>query len=162
LDHESIVEARGLEASHPRQLIFTHKSRKLAGSIVSRAEDLKSTEPLDVKLAPAGTITGKLVDEDGRPWAGAKLQVVMMTLDGGQNLPFGPGSLWPSDEPVLADPHGYFRLEGLVPGVRARISVEASNRPGLYLDCGQAFANPVTKPGEVRDLGEVKATPMAR
>ncbi len=63
-------EVGGLEPGHPRLLVFTHKARKLVGAAVLKDEDLKSTAPLEVKLVPAGAITGRLLDDDGLPWAG--------------------------------------------------------------------------------------------
>ena len=66
-------EVGGLEPGHPRLVVFTHKARKLVGAAVLKDEDLKSNAPLEVKLVPAGAITGRLVDDDGLPWAGATL-----------------------------------------------------------------------------------------
>ncbi len=74
-------EVGGLEPGHPRLLVFTHKARKLVGAAVLKDEDLKSTAPLEVKLVPAGAITGRLIDDDGLPWAGATLRVWMSDPD---------------------------------------------------------------------------------
>ena len=74
-------EVGGLEPGHPRLLVFTHKARKLVGAAVLKDEDLKSTAPLEVKLVPAGAITGRLLDDDGLPWAGATLSVWMSDPD---------------------------------------------------------------------------------
>ena len=74
-------EVGGLEPGHPRLLVFTHKARKLVGAAVLKDEDLKSNAPLEVKLVPAGAITGRLLDDDGLPWAGATLSVWMSDPD---------------------------------------------------------------------------------
>jgi len=74
-------EVAGLEPGHPRLLVFTHKARKLVGATVLRDEDLKSIAPLEVKLLPAGAIAGRLLDDDGLPWAGATLNVWMSDPD---------------------------------------------------------------------------------
>src|SRR5207302_8058999 len=75
-------EVGGLESGRPRLLVFTHKARKLVGAAVLKDDDLKSNAPLEVKLFPTGAIAGRLVDEDGLPWAGAMLSV-WMTDPGG-------------------------------------------------------------------------------
>ncbi len=82
-------EVGGLEPGHPRLLVFTHKARKLVGAAVLKDEDLKSTAPLEVKLVPAGAITGRLLDDDGLPWAGAPMSVWMSDPDQPTRTGFG-------------------------------------------------------------------------
>ncbi len=57
------------------------RPRKIVGAAVLKDQDLKSTTPLEVKLVPSGAITGRLLDDDGLPWAGAKIHVSMLNLD---------------------------------------------------------------------------------
>ena len=148
-------EVGGLEPGHPRLVVFTHKARKIVGAFVLKDEDLKSGTPLEVKLVPTGAITGRLVDDDGLPWAGAKLQVMMLDLD-------RPQTSRMAFETFTADAEGRFRFEGFVPGVETEVFIEASNRPGVALNGGKAFRKPALSPGEVRDLGDVKAKPRPR
>ncbi|HZW33872.1 MAG TPA: sigma-70 family RNA polymerase sigma factor [Isosphaeraceae bacterium] len=145
-------EVGGLEPGHPRLLVFTHEARKLVGAAVLKDEDLKSTAPLEVKLVPAGAITGRLLDDDGLPWAGATLRVWMVD-------PGRPPSVGCSfGEKVTADAMGRFRVEAFVPGVETEVSIAVPNRAGgLPLDGGNALRKPALKPGEVRDLGDVTA-----
>ena len=150
-------EVRGLEAGHPRRVIFTHRSRKLAGAVVLRDEDMKASKPLAVRLVAAGSIAGRLVDEDGLPLAGAKLHVVTFDLDG-NNLPFAEArALWPSDETFATDANGRFRIEGLVPGVATDIQVSSRGRPNFRFVAGLALRKLTLDAGEARDLGDVKA-----
>jgi RNA polymerase sigma factor (sigma-70 family) len=149
-------EIGGLEPGHPRLLVFTHKTRKLVGAAVLTGEDLKATTPLEVKLVPAGTIRGRLLDDDGIPWAGATLRVDMFDPDR------PPGFACSFGETVTADAQGRFQVEAFVPGVQTEVYIGLPNRGGGLLDGGGALRNPVLKPGEVRDLGNVRATPMAR
>ncbi len=146
-------EVGGLEPGHPRLLVFTHKARKLVGAAVLKDEDLKSTAPLEVKLVPAGVITGRLLDEDGLPWAGATFHVWMTDPDRPPSLGFGCAF----GERVTADAQGRFRVEAFVPGVETEVMISVPNRLGVRLDAGNALRKPALKPGEVRDLGDVKA-----
>ncbi len=143
-------EVGGLEPGHPRQLVFTHQARKFGGALLLKDEDLKSTALLEVKLVPMGAVTGRLVDADGLPWARARLHVAI-------NYPDHPHA---TDivETTTADAQGRFRIDGVVPGVETDVlSIEAPNRPGALLDSGNALRKLVLKPGEIRDVGDVKA-----
>jgi hypothetical protein len=147
-------EVGGLEPGHPRLVVFTHKARKLVGAAVLQDQDMKSTTLLEVKLVPIGAITGRLLDDDGLPWAGATLDVWMFDPDrppGAFGCSFG--------EKVTADAQGRFRVEAFVPGVDTEVTIEVPNRGGIQLDGGNALRKPALKPGEVRELGDVKATP---
>jgi hypothetical protein len=146
-------EVGGLEPGHPRLLVFTHKARKLVGAAVLKDEDLRSNAPLEVKLLPAGAIAGRLLDDDGLPWAGATLQVWMSDPDRPPSLGFGCAF----GEEVTADAQGRFRVEAFVPGVETEVTIAVPNRSGVQLDGGNALRKPALKPGELRDLGDVKA-----
>ena len=63
----------------------------------------------------------------------------------------------PSARTVTADAQGRFRIEAFVPGVETEVTIQTANRPGVQLDGGNALRKLALKPGEVRDLGDVKA-----
>ena len=142
-------EVGGLEPGHPRLLVFTHKARNLVGAAVLKDEDLKSTATLEVKLVPAGAITGRLVDDDGLPWAGVALKV--WTSDPDQPTRSGHGCGF--GEPVTSDAQGRFRIDAFVPGVETEVSIDT----GVTINGSNALQKLALKPGEVRDLGDVKA-----
>jgi RNA polymerase sigma factor (sigma-70 family) len=145
-------EVCGLEPGHPRLVVFTHQARKLVGAAVLKDQDMKSTTLLEVKLVPMGAITGRLLDDDGLPWAGATLDVWMSDPDR------PPGAFGCSfSEKATADAQGRFRVEAFVPGVETEVTIAVPNRGGVQLDCGNALRKPALKPGELRDLGDVKA-----
>jgi hypothetical protein len=85
-----------------------------------------------------------------------------MTYDlEGTNLPPGANHagiycLWPDGEIFVTGTEGHFQVDGLKPGVRSTIQMEVPSRPGFRLNPGSAFQNPSVRPGEVRDLGEVR------
>jgi RNA polymerase sigma factor (sigma-70 family) len=151
-------EALGLEPDHPRQLIFAHQGRRLVGSVIIKGEDSKSDEPLVVRLDRPGSIKGRLVDEDGLPLAGGTLGSLTIGLDG-NNLPPGPGrdAMWPDNETVTTGADGHFQIDGLKPGVKMNSGVTFKDRPGVWGDTGKVLRDIVLqKPGEIRDLGDIK------
>ena len=57
-------------------MIFAHKDRRLVGSVIIKERGRsRRAAPLVVRLERAGSIKGRLVDEDGLPLAGATLYV---------------------------------------------------------------------------------------
>ncbi len=63
----AMFEVIGLDPSSPRRLTVMHRGRKLIGSVYLKGDE---TQPLVVRLVPYGTITGRVVNRDGRPHDG--------------------------------------------------------------------------------------------
>jgi protocatechuate 3,4-dioxygenase beta subunit len=133
-----------LPLGKPYTLIVLHPEKKLV-----RLLELKGDEkgPLSVKLEPAGTVTGRLLDPDGKPRPRTSLTVDFELNTGGGLLPHFPAE-------VTTDAEGRFRIEGLAPGT-----------PYFVLLGGPPkFVGEVKRlklrPGESRDLGEVKYEPL--
>ena len=161
LDADSF-EVHGLDRGDPRLVVFAHKGLGLVGSVVLKGDDVKSQAPLVVRMERSGSVRGRLVDEGGRPLAGAILLVMSFDLDG-NNLPdsrsgiWPDSGVWPDDTTFTTDADGRFQVEGLKPGVKSSIDVTAETRANHRLDTGGVFKDIVlTKVGEARDLGEVK------
>jgi RNA polymerase sigma factor (sigma-70 family) len=129
------LTVQGLSPKRPRQLLVLHARRRLIGSLEVKGTE---TKPLTVRLVPWASLKGRLYAE-GRPMRGAELQ--------------GNPSL---SEKVWTDGEGRFSVEGLLPGVSYDFTYEKSSprTPGTLL---KGF---VAKPGEVRDLGEVRGKPF--
>jgi hypothetical protein len=160
---DDTFEVRALEHGRPRLVIFAHQARGLVGSVVINDENLKAEVPLVVRLVPAGSIRGRLVDEDGLPLAGARLGVMTWSLDG-RNLPPGANHggfycLWPDGEIFVSDADGRFQVDGLKPGIRSTLNIENTVRPVSYLSINDLLQNATIKPGEVRDVGDLKVNP---
>jgi RNA polymerase sigma factor (sigma-70 family) len=153
-------EVLGLKSGHPRVVIFGHKELGLVGWVVLKEEDFKTEAPLVVHLRRAGSLKGRLVDEDGLPLAGVRLSVQTHypDIEG-----FGPPrqGLWPEDATYTSDADGRFVIDGLRPGLKSRIYVQSKTRPGFRLDAGDVFREITSQPGEIRDLGDVKVKPEA-
>jgi RNA polymerase sigma factor (sigma-70 family) len=62
--------ALGLDPKHPRLLCFADWNKKLAGSVVLRGDE---REQVTVKLQPWGTVSGRLLDTDGKAIKNATL-----------------------------------------------------------------------------------------
>ncbi|MFI5456245.1 MAG: sigma-70 family RNA polymerase sigma factor [Isosphaerales bacterium] len=106
-------------------------------------------DPIRISLQPTGTITGRLVDEEGRPRPNVSF-VVMQDLTTTRFERF-------SDQ-TKTGPDGRFRIKGLVPGVS--YDVEAiNNNTTNYSDrfLGHIHKSRWTvKPGETHDWGDVQ------
>ena len=136
-------EVHGLGSDRKRGLLFWHKEKNLAASYVVKPGEIG---PLTIKLEPAGSLNGRLVDDDGRPRAG-----VQMTCNRpyeGEDSRFASGSL---PDPIQTDADGRFHASGLVPGLKYSLS----SWKGRMMT-GDAIKDVVVKPGEVKDLGDVK------
>ncbi len=144
---------RGLETDRARLVQFVHEQRQLAGFVVIRPGD---NAPLTVKLAPAGTLTGRLVTRQGRPLA--DLEVVGLS-DDPPLRPAGPKQSPPAGSfprRVRSGKDGRFRIEGLAPGMKYSLTVvQAPYR----LDPSIVEA-PTIEAGEMKDLGDVRIRPL--
>ncbi len=138
--------AIALDPTRGRHLFFRHREKKLAAVIMARAGE---TGPMTVRLQPAGTLIGRLVDEEARPRSGVAI-----------NVGYGPGQF--RDIPyyfTLLDPglgnDGRFRIEGLIPGV----VYDLTFRIGADTVLGEFAKGFKLQPGETRDLGDLKVQP---
>jgi RNA polymerase sigma factor (sigma-70 family) len=135
-------EVLGLDPKHPRVLIFVHKEKKLAWMVRVTGEEKDSVE---VTLRPWATLSGRLVDADGRPQADVRLGF-MQPIN--EPDPAGMGDL--PDREVRTDAAGRFTLVGFVPGLRYNVSALATTRV-----LGRVGYKMQFKEGEDRDMGDV-------
>jgi RNA polymerase sigma factor (sigma-70 family) len=133
-----------LPLGKPYTLIVLHPEKKLV-----RLLELKGDEkgPLSVKLGPAGTVTGRLLDPDGKPMPRTSLTIDFELSTGGGLLSYFPAE-------VATDAEGRFRIEGLAPG--AEYFVLLGGPPKFVGEVKRL----TIRPGESRDLGDVKYTPL--
>jgi RNA polymerase sigma factor (sigma-70 family) len=133
--------AYGLKADRPRNLLFLHEGKKLAGSLLVPG---KEKGPVQVKLQPWGVVTGRLLDASGQVVRrGALLCPRSFAADSLQ-----VGSLPQNSFPLGTD--GKFRIEGLVPGLKYHL---ASIEGNMFR--GDVVKNLTVKTGETKDLGDV-------
>jgi hypothetical protein len=131
-----------VDTERPRPYFFRHPGRKLGAVVLFKGD---STDSVTVKLQPLGAVTGRLLDLDGVPVARGGLMGYFE--DGQLNIKRGWGGFfW-----ATAGKDGRFRAE-VFPGIRV----------GAYFDVAPArvgdrvFKDLTLRPGEVRDLGDVK------
>src|SRR5262249_8587175 len=54
----------GLEPQRPRTVVFLHEEKKLARAVTVRSD---KSGPLTIRLGSLGTLTGRLIDAQGKP-----------------------------------------------------------------------------------------------
>ena len=106
---------------------------------------------MTIRLQPWGTVTGRVVDDDGQPLKGLRM------MSTGGIFPERPDvqGILPGDGVIGSD--GRFRVEGLVPGLKYGAS--ASDQKAIF---GELFHDQTVAPGEVKDLGDLKVVPPKR
>jgi beta-lactamase regulating signal transducer with metallopeptidase domain len=137
----SEAEALALEPGKPRQVIAKSKDGK---HVVRTFVSTEDPQPRTIQLGRAGSITGRIVDANGKP--------VTALLSHDQQARLAPDS--DSIPQVRADAKGRFRIDALLPGVR--YSGEIRGGAGDTEVLGKAFKDVVLRAGEVRDLGDIR------
>jgi RNA polymerase sigma factor (sigma-70 family) len=141
--------ARLIDPARPRYLMARHAAGNLAGAVA-----IKGDGPVELKLEPAAALTGRLIDADGRPIAGARVGV---GYRGEKDVATPTTSGRPQDERILTDRDGRFRVEGLIAGLKTMLWASKDGRP---LQAGAAFEGIGLRAGEAKDLGDVTAGPF--
>lgn len=147
--------ALALDPSEPRQLLFVHRQQKLAGKLDVRGDEKGD---VTVKLEPWGVLTGRVLDEDGRPLAGVRVH-----LGFPHPMFFEPATWWapPQGEDVRTDRDGRFRAEGLTPGMTIRMSLASDRQLFLAItDTPDGMRSFSVRTGETKDLGELRVKSM--
>jgi hypothetical protein len=113
---------------------MVQEEKKLAGWLVVRGD---AKAPVRIRLEPWGVVTGRLVKPDGEPMTGV---TIYAGARGGQ-----------------PDKEGKFRI-GLVPGQKFGLTVIKS--PYRLEISGKDVKDLTLRPGETKDLGDVRVKPM--
>ena len=126
------------------------------GSAIVSSED---HETVEVKLQPAGTITGRFLDADGTPVTDAELN---WRYDPQENqnaaiwAPHPGQSVNPTS--IKLDQQGRFQLTGIMPGLSCNADATAPRKMGADMrnfNIGHVFVDVVVDPGEKKDLGDL-------
>jgi RNA polymerase sigma factor (sigma-70 family) len=127
---------RGLHPGRPRFLYFHHAEKNLGCTLELRGE---KTEPLEVRLLPCGSVSGRLVDKAGKPVANTVIHFCRE----------GYVAFWPGGFQVKTDREGRFRADGLVSGQKYTMNRNIDNIADT-LPSGV-----VVEPGQRKDLGDL-------
>jgi hypothetical protein len=130
-----------IDPREPRRVYFFQVDRRLAGSVLIRGDE---ADPLTVRLRPWGAVTGRIVDDRGRPQSG-----LVLTGHTPHRSELDSGIL-PRRATLAAD--GRFRFEGLVPGLSYSASVLEDGAFGYR----RAFRGVRVVPGETKELGDIR------
>jgi RNA polymerase sigma factor (sigma-70 family) len=129
----------GLKRGKKRLLSFLDERNRLAGELQLNGDEM---DPRTVTLQPWGTLTGRVVDEDGEPMSEGFLLTQVREA-------FGSG--YPR---VGKD--GRFRVEGLVPGKAYEFDFLLETKPRFR---GTLLKDVKVGAGEVKDLGDIVPKP---
>jgi RNA polymerase sigma factor (sigma-70 family) len=133
----------GIDAKHPRSFYFRHASRNWGAAVLFNGDE---PMPVTVRLQKCATLTGRLVNEAGKPcsaWISGYIHKGQLNINGGVGL---GGAM------QVTGKDGRFRLEGIIPGLK--IGFWAGSNPSFY---DQHLVQELTlQPGEVRDLGDLQ------
>ncbi|HTU91583.1 MAG TPA: carboxypeptidase-like regulatory domain-containing protein, partial [Gemmataceae bacterium] len=138
-----------LNPKKPRRLLFFHAERKLAGALTVRGDEKES--PV-VRLGPAGSVIGRVLDRDGQPIAGADINPDSPDRSAGELY----RQLRQRQPAVRTDKAGRFRLEGIVPEVKFTLAIV---RGRTFFVGEPRIGLRQVKPGETLDLGDVRVKP---
>jgi BlaR1 peptidase M56 len=135
----------GLNPDRPRRITFIEEQRKLIGVLLARSD---GEAPYTVVMQPWGTVTRRILNQDGKPsWAN-------LTQPVNDKLETNAGAQQGTHASAVIDDDGRFRIDQLMPG--QRYTLDAYIGPFVRGYSGAVFENLVVSPGEVRDLGDVQ------
>ena len=134
-------------------LVFVHPEKRLV-RVQAVPPDRK--DPLAVRLEPTGALAGRLLDADGKPLAGAKVEArysPAQTVEGEGTRGRLPMAMryaytgWQEflDGQATTDKDGRFRITGLAPGLKYLLEAPGLVRRDLSVE-----------PGKDNDLGDLK------
>ena len=138
---------------------FAPSSREILG-----LEPRRTMSGLRIEMGRGRVVTGQVVDGDGRPIreAEASLRPARRGREGPPGLPLGgPGGAGAAAPAAkgTSDSEGRFRIDGLVPG-QSYSCVRVYRHIATMLPAN-VFEKLVLRPGEVRDVGDVRIKPPA-
>ncbi len=152
--------ALGLNPRKARNIVFFHPEKKLGKVQAVRGDE---AGPLTVRLEPLGSVTGRILDAKGRPWAGLKVRADLTRLIAAyKDLPWElMDNLGPTMEVITTtDREGKFRIDGLLPGLQYNLLFNVGEiKPGSTIAAYRE--NLKVEVGKTKDLGDIKSALVA-
>jgi RNA polymerase sigma factor (sigma-70 family) len=145
-------EVKGLEPGERRLVEIRHESQGLAGSATLSGSD-PVNEPLAVRLARCGMISGRLIDEDGQPLRGATVGAVV-------EYRRGTGASDPAfrTREAVTDRDGRFRVEGINPTLSVLLWIQDPEHPAPKYQSKpeRDLGGLRIEPGAIKEIGDVR------
>jgi RNA polymerase sigma factor (sigma-70 family) len=117
---------RALAPEETRTLIFRHPEHGLVAGARVRGD---TPAPVRVRLRPAGSAAGRLVDAEGRPLSGYKVRYAYRDAKRQWLWNLGPHHESTGDPPwTVTDAEGRFRIDGLVPGLAPHVGILSAGK----------------------------------
>jgi RNA polymerase sigma factor (sigma-70 family) len=123
----------------PREVLLRHSEKGLVGVARPPKENGAS---VTVRMESGATVTGRLVDADGKPRPGVDLEVQFHPKEWGSWLDYLP-------EGARTDHEGRFRVAALLPGYEFRLSDGQ----------GELLLGGALRTGQTKALGDVRMKP---
>jgi len=139
LSDQSQAEIFGLDPAQGKTVLFLHHKRKLGAIVTIKPGESASAGQPKVTLRPCATVSGRIVDAEGKPVTGG----IRVQLDE-QGDAFHP-RLYSSMEPIGAD--GRFRIDNLAGG--GTYTLQARDRMALGLSASGKMEPPRFQPFEL-------------
>jgi hypothetical protein len=169
----------GLTAGERRRLFLQTRDRQFGAALTV---DGSATDPVAVKLQPTATITGRLLDKNGKPLKEVAFKILYDDGPGRPGVMISEGLVHRAPTPIeekrhllltgyradkmgrwtqaeKTDADGRFRVGGLIPSVafdlHAQLVSEPDAKGSQYITGYAKVARPTVKPGETHNLGDL-------
>jgi uncharacterized GH25 family protein len=159
----------GLDPLEQHEIALVHEQRRLAATAtVKAAKEQKRVGNLEVKLEPLAVMTGRVLDDEKKPIAGASVYayVTVQVNQGGQTFftAFTPFA----ERTIKTDKDGKFTLDFVVPGLQSYVyatmeGYTQANGPQFKLTAGeQKVLGDLTISRADQNVGGVVVDPIGR
>jgi beta-lactamase regulating signal transducer with metallopeptidase domain len=149
-DHCTIY---ALDMANPREVLFYHPDRELAGHLVVRGDE---TQPLVARLVPTSTVRGRAIDATGVPLRRALVKVFFAAGRAGVDLDQYLRQRHPEPR---TDDEGNFELKGFIADLPFTLHLQNNRvifKPDRLEDLQRTIAAAVAnRAGQIVDLGNV-------
>jgi hypothetical protein len=122
----------------------------MTGTLTVRGDE---KEPPTVRLVPAGTVTGRVLDAEGQPIVGATVDLGFFDRRAAQVALYVESAR----EPVRTGKDGRFHCEGVIPNQKFYLGLRNGR---ISLDSEPRRHPKQVEPGAMLDLGDVRTTPL--
>ena len=134
-----------LEAGKPRLMVFYEPAKKLIGTLALKGDE---KEPSVATLGRPGLIKGRLIAEDGKPWAG-----VIVSLSFSEGTAEEMHRHIQRAKLIETDSDGKFQIDEIIPGKKFSV---AFTRGAQTFEPLVNSADGSVQPGATLDLGDVR------